>query len=56
MTMSLSVCVGSQFVMFGVFKAFEARCFEGVSRVSQGCLLEVSRVFKGRFKDVSRKI
>ena len=33
---------------------FETRCFEGVARVSQGYLVEVSRVF-GSFKDVSRK-
>ena len=27
------------------FKAFDARCFEGVARVSQGCLFEVSLLF-----------
>ena len=31
------------------------RSFEGVARVSHGCLFEVPRVFQGSFKDVSRK-
>ena len=53
--MSLSPSVRSHFVKVGAFEAFEARCFEGVARVSQGCLFEVSRVFQGSFKDVSRK-
>ena len=37
---------------FGSFKAFETRYCEGVIRVSQGCMFEVSRVF-GSFKEVS---
>ena len=55
MSLSVSVrpSVRSHFVWFGAFKAFEARCFEGVARVSQGCLFEVSRVF-GSFKEVLR--
>ena len=56
--MSLSVCacvcVQSHFVKFAAFKAFKARCFEGVARVSQGRLFEVLRMFQGSFKDVSR--
>ena len=43
-TNSISVSVGSHFVQFGAFIAFEARCFEGVARVSQGRLFKVSRV------------
>ena len=35
---------------------FETRCFEGVARVSQGYLFEVSRVFQRSFKDISRKL
>ena len=35
--------------------SFEAIIFEGVARVSQGCLFDVSRMFKGSFKDVNRK-
>ena len=54
MTISLSVWVCSHFVYIGAFKTFEARCFEGVAWVFQGCLFEVSRVF-GSLKDVSRK-
>ena len=47
---SVCVCVCSQFVKFGAFKAFEAICFSGVSResqVSQGCSKVVPRMFKG---------
>ena len=49
------VCIWSHFVSFQAFKAFKARCFERVERVSQGCLFKVSRVF-GSFKDVSMKV
>ena len=50
-TKCVCVSVCSHFVC-GAFKAFEAQCFEGVARVSQGCLFEVSRVFQGCFKEV----
>ena len=50
MSLSSSVCVCSQFVMFEVFKSFEARCFKGVSKKFQGCFKEVLRVFQGSFK------
>ena len=52
-TRCVSVSVGS--VSFRAVKAFERRYFEGVIRVSQDCMFEVSRVF-GSFKDVSRKV
>ena len=57
MSLSLSVCpsVRSHFVKFEAFSAFEARCFEGVTRVFQGCLLEGSRVFQGSFSEESSK-
>ena len=42
-------------VLFGAFEAFETRYFEGVIKVSQGCMFEVSKGF-GSFKDVSRKV
>ena len=32
----------SHFVLFGAFKAFEASCFKGVTRLSPGYLLGVS--------------
>ena len=55
MTLSLSSFVRSHFFKFGAFKAFDARCFERVARVSQGCMFEVPRAFQVSFKDVSRK-
>ena len=56
MSLSPSVClpVRSHFVKFEAFSAFEARCFEGITRVFQGCLMEGSRVFQGWFKEVLR--
>ena len=56
------LCVCSHFVMFGVFNLLKGRCFKGVTRVSPGCLKEVSRefqvclkgVFQGSFKDFLR--
>ena len=50
---SLSVCPVI-LLSLKTFSAFEARCFEGVTRVFQGCLLEGSRVFQGGFKEVLR--
>ena len=51
---SLILCVcGESFWLVGAFKAFEARCFEAVARVPQGCPFEVSRVFQGSFKVLS---
>ena len=51
----MCVCVSVESVLFEAFKASETRYFEGVIRVSQGCMFEVSRVF-GSFNDVSRKV
>ena len=48
----MCVCVSVESVLFEAFKASETRYFEGVIRVSQGCMFEVSRVF-GSFKEVS---
>ena len=62
--MSLSVCVCVSeviFLIWSIQKAFEARCFTcvtrmslGCLRVSQGCPKDVLKVFKGFFKGVSR--
>ena len=49
------VCVRSHFVMFAAFKAFEAKCFEGVVGVSFESLKDVSRKYQGSFKGVNRK-
>ena len=38
------------------FQLFEAWCFQGVTRVSQGYLFEVSRMFQGCFKEVLRML
>ena len=51
---SLSVCPVI-LLSLKTFSAFEARCFEGVTRVFQGCLLEGSRVFQGSFSEESSK-
>ena len=54
------VCVCSHFVKFGTFKALEARCFKGVTRVYYGRLKVVSvsqacsKGVLGCFKDVSK--
>ena len=45
--------VCSHFVEYGAFKAFETRCFEGVVKVAQVYLFEISWVFQESFKDVS---
>ena len=48
--MSLTPCVcGESFCLVGAFKAFEARCFEGVIRVLLGCSEESLMVFKRVF-------
>ena len=51
---SLSVCPVI-LLSLKTFSAFEARCFEEVTRVFQGCLLEGSRVFQGSFSEESSK-
>ena len=51
----LCVCIWSHSVLFGAFRVFEARCFEWVAMLSQGCLFKVSRMFQESFKGVNRK-
>ena len=46
MTMSLSLSGKSHFVWFGAFIAFETRCFEGLTRMSPGCLKDVQIVLQ----------
>ena len=50
----MSSSLGSHFVQFRAFKAFEARCLEGVARVMQGFCKSASRVFSGCSKVVLR--
>ena len=47
-----SVCV-SEVILFSLE---HSKHFEGIARLSHGCLFEVSRMFQGSFKGVSRKI
>ena len=54
LSLSLCLCVCSHFVMFGVFKSFEMRCFKGVIRVSPGCLNDVLRVSQVCLKEILR--
>ena len=49
-TKSVCLSVRSYFVKFGAFKLFEAICFEGVTRVSQGCLFEVWKGVSMKFQ------
>ena len=49
------LCVRSQFVKFAGFKAFEAKCLEGVSGVSFGSFKGVPRNYQGSFKGANRK-
>ena len=44
--------VGSHFVQFGAFKAFEAKGFKVVTRLLQGCIKGAPRAFQGCFKSV----
>ena len=49
-TNSVCVCVcGESFCLVGAFKAFEARCFQGVIRVLLGCSEESLMVSKRVF-------
>jgi len=59
-TRSVCLSVGSQFVLFVAFKAFQVRCQKvvvtrvspGVSRFLQGVLRVSPRVFPGRSKGI----
>ena len=53
-TMGVCICLSVCSHLFGEFKAYEARCLMGVTRVSPVCFWGVTRVFYGRFISVLR--